>query len=102
MSAAAEGRLTGWVLKPLYCQKKGISDGQVRGKTQRGVWQKGVHYVVKDRRTWLHVENIEQWLTSGNTQQACGLETAAASKSAGKSAARRTLSSSPKPPRLLR
>lgn len=92
---------TGWITKTLYCQRTGMTEGQIRGKIQRRVWQDGVHYAVRDGGTWLHVENIEAWLTNGNTQPAAAQATREALKSAGNTMVRRTRNILPKPPMQL-
>ncbi len=52
------------VTRKKLCKDFGFTKGQVRGKIQRGVWQRGVHYVVLDRCTHFFPEVIDEWIRS--------------------------------------
>lgn len=80
--------VTGWVTKELYMVAKGMTDGQIRGNIQRGIWTKDIHYAVKGRCTWLNVEAIEQWITGEDTQGESDQATTEGLRSAGNSKVR--------------
>jgi hypothetical protein len=92
---------SGWVTKSQYQKITGISEGSVRGKIQRGKWQKNVHYCIRDGGTWLHLGEIELWLTNGNTQQVCDQAIGGALKSGGNTGAPCIQSTSQKQPTKL-
>jgi hypothetical protein len=55
------------VKKAVYLANTGMTDGEFRGKCQRGKFTKGVHYFIQDRATWVDVEAIEEWIRSGGS-----------------------------------
>lgn len=65
-----------WMTRDEYCRRSGMSEGQIRGRVQRGVWVKGVHYAVRGRRTLINWREVEHWIATGELRS-----TAAGSKS---------------------
>ena len=51
-----------WVTKSKASDITGLTPNQIRSKIQRGLWIRGTHYVVKDRTTFLNVQEIEKWI----------------------------------------
>ncbi len=65
----AEIPCTRLVSKRKYCADSGLTNGQVRGKIQRGVWIRGVHYYLIDGGISIDAEQVEEWVRSGGTGQ---------------------------------
>jgi len=51
-----------WVTKAKASDLTGLTPNQIRSKIQRGLWIRGTHYVVRDRTTFLNVQEIEKWI----------------------------------------
>jgi len=60
--------MAGLMVKAAYLMKTGMTDGQFRGKIQRGQFIRNKHYFVVDRITWVDDEAIDEWIRSGGLE----------------------------------
>ena len=51
-----------WVTKQKASDLTGLTSNQIRSKIQRGLWIRGTHYVVRDRTTFLNLQELENWI----------------------------------------
>ena len=52
-----------WVMAKQYCQHTGDSIDAVNARRRRGEWLQGQHYIVRNRRIWINLEEVNKWLT---------------------------------------
>ena len=71
----------GWISKSLAAERLGISQGTIRGYIEQK-WQRGYHFQVKGRVTFVHYGRVQEWI--GSPEGSRGKLTASALESISK------------------